>query len=105
MSEDARVVLVYPKAQEDIAESADFIARDSLDAALRFFDSVEATFQFLASHPETGSAREYSATALKGTRVWPVKDFENWLIFYQVAGLKILVIRVLHGARDIDHLP
>lgn len=104
MSEDLSRALVLPKAQEDIAESADFIARDSLDTALRFFESVEATFQFLVGHPEAGSTREYSAHVLKGTRVWPVKDFENWLIFYQVTESKVLVIRVLHGARDINNL-
>ncbi len=35
-------------------------------------------------------------------KVWPVKGFENFLIFYTISEGSIDVIRVLHGSRDIE---
>jgi toxin ParE1/3/4 len=35
-------------------------------------------------------------------RVWPVKGFENHLIFFRPIDGGIEVIRVLHAARDIE---
>lgn len=37
-------------------------------------------------------------------RMWHVKGYENYLIFYTFAGNKIEIIRVLHGSRDIKDL-
>jgi toxin ParE1/3/4 len=31
-----------------------------------------------------------------------VKDFENYLVFYRSTDVGIEVLRVLHGARDVD---
>jgi len=39
--------------------------------------------------------------ALKGLRVWLVKGFEAFLIFYAVRADTVRVIRILHGKRDI----
>jgi toxin ParE1/3/4 len=33
-----------------------------------------------------------------------VKEFENWLIFYLPKRDGVEIVRVLHGARDIDAL-
>lgn len=105
MSKEAKRIVLLLKAEEDLIESADYIAAGSLDWALRFFDNAQATLQFLAHHPEVGSSREYASISLQGTRSWPIKGFENWLIFYQVTASEILVVRILHGARDMDNLP
>jgi len=37
-------------------------------------------------------------------RRWPVKGFENWLIFYLPTDEGIDVVRVIHGARNIAAL-
>lgn len=36
--------------------------------------------------------------------MFPVKKFENYLIFYQSMEEELLIVRVLHGARDIAAL-
>jgi plasmid stabilization system protein ParE len=51
-----------------------------------------------------GALREIGNPALKGLRLWPVKDFDELLIFYVVAGDTVRVIRILHGKRDIDRI-
>lgn len=35
-------------------------------------------------------------------RVWPIRRFPNHLIFYRPIDGGIEVIRVLHGAQDLD---
>jgi len=34
-----------------------------------------------------------------------ITDFPNYVIFYRVKGEGVEIVRVLHGARDIDALP
>jgi plasmid stabilization system protein ParE len=36
--------------------------------------------------------------------MFPIIKFENFLIFYQSTEEEILIVRVLHGARDIAAL-
>jgi toxin ParE1/3/4 len=36
--------------------------------------------------------------------MWPVKDFEKYLIFYRSLPEGIEVVRIIHGARDIERL-
>ena len=98
-------IVVLPRAEEDISESALYIAKDSLEAAIRFIDRTRDTFEFLSRHPEAGSEHLFLSPSLKGTKSWPVRNFEKWLVFYQLHADEILVIRILHGARDIDNLP
>ncbi|MBL8870220.1 MAG: type II toxin-antitoxin system RelE/ParE family toxin [Planctomycetaceae bacterium] len=94
-------IIVLPRAEADIVESAQFIAEDSLDSALRFMDQAQVAFNFLRQFPEAGSDHVYSSDTLRGTRSWPIRGFENWIVFYVVRDNELIVIRVLHGARDV----
>jgi hypothetical protein len=49
--------------------------------------------------PRSGSWKPQPGTG--GLRLWPVKDFEEFLIFYVVDGDTVRVIRILHGKRDL----
>jgi plasmid stabilization system protein ParE len=37
-----------------------------------------------------------------GLRYWPVPGFERYLVFYVPTSARIDVVRVMHGARDLD---
>jgi toxin ParE1/3/4 len=41
---------------------------------------------------------------LAGMRKWRVKDFDNFLIFYQPRPDGVSIVRVLHSAQDWWHL-
>jgi toxin ParE1/3/4 len=88
----------------DLEEIADFIANESLDAALRFYEAAEAAFEELAQMPEMGASRTFRNSRLGLVRMWPIPRFENWLIFYRPIDQGIEVLRVLHSARDINAL-
>ena len=95
-------VLKRPQVLADLNEQGNFIANDSLEAALRFFDAAEATFAFLAENSLIGRACSFERTDLAGIRRWRIKGFENHLIFYRLSEDGVDIIRVLHGARDIE---
>ena len=92
------------RAKQDIIELALHIASDNLNAAERFVDAVEAAFDFLAENPKEGSSREFINSRLKGLRMWPIRNFERYLIFYRPAKDHIEIVRVFHSARDIPTL-
>ena len=97
-------VFVTPRARQDIVEAALYIADNHPAAADRFLDAVEATLGTLANMPRIGAPREFDYPALTGLRLFPVSDFERYVIFYRPRQTGIEIIRVLHGHRDIDSL-
>ncbi len=92
------------QAERDIEESFVFIGEQDLDAGIRFLVSCEETFEFLAKMPMVGSPREFRSSRLRNVRVWTVKGFEDHLIFYRPTDDGIEIVRVLHGARDLESI-
>ena len=85
-----------PLAETDILEIWDYIADDSLAAADRWVDRLDVQFRLLAAQPMMGRARDELAP---GVRSFP---FGRYVVFYVPLDGGIDVVRVLHGARDID---
>ena len=103
MSPSFRIIR-KPQVNRDILQAASFLAEDSLDAAECFLEATEVTFQALARMPRMGALRRYRNPAFAEVRMWPVKDFERFLVFYRPLGDGIEVLRVIHGARDIPRV-
>lgn len=82
----------------DIDNIAAFITLDNLQAAIRFVELLEEKFQLLAASPGMGRPRPDLGTELRG---FPV---DGYVIFYRETDRGIDVVRVLHGARDIESL-
>lgn len=89
-------------AETDLAEIAQYLAERSLDSAIHFLDAAESTFEQLADSPELGVVGEYHSKRLAGVRRWRVNGFKKYLVFYREIAGGIHVLRVLHGARDIE---
>lgn len=85
-----------PLAETDILEVWDYIADDSLAAADRWVDRLDEQFRVLATQPMMGRARDELAPGVRSF------TFERYVIFYVPLDDGIDVVRVLHGARDID---
>lgn len=91
-------VLTTAKAEEDLLEIWSYIADDSVDAADRLLEQVGAVCQRLAGNPGAGRLREELAPAVRSAPVG------NYVVFYKSVEEGIVVVRVLHGARDIPNL-
>lgn len=98
----ARRILRRQKAAEDAESIADYIARDSLNTAVRFLENTESTLIELAKSKGTGSRFESDHLELANLRIRRVKGFPNHFIFFIELRDAIEVVRILHGARDLD---
>jgi toxin ParE1/3/4 len=70
-------IIIRPRADRDLDEHAEFIARDNLEAARRFYDAAAEAFDRLAVLPEMGSPRTFRNPALAGLRMWRIPSFER----------------------------
>jgi toxin ParE1/3/4 len=91
-------------AQRDLDECAEYIRRDHPRSALRFLRAARTTMERLLAMPGMGSLYESDEPELAGVRFFPVSRFRNYLVFYRPTTTGIEVLRVLHGARDIERL-
>jgi plasmid stabilization system protein ParE len=62
----------------------------------------ESGFARLAAFPEGGTRVRLKHAQLEDCRFILVPGFEKMLIFYKLTDEKIQIVRVLHGARDIE---
>ena len=87
-----------PKADEDLIEGARWIRADNLQAARRFLDAAFAAFERLAQYPESSPLARFKNRKLASVRfsVLP-PPFNRWLIFYQLRGGEVEIIRVIYG--------
>jgi toxin ParE1/3/4 len=69
---------------------------------VRFEKAVQNLAHRLAGMPGIGVPRSFRNPELHDMRRLTVTGFESWLLFYRDTGDRIDVIRVLHGARDIE---
>lgn len=70
-----------------------------MDVATRLIDSITERFFFLATFPYGGRARDDDFGP--GSRSFPVGEY---LILYCVDGNDVLILRVVHGKRDLEAL-
>jgi toxin ParE1/3/4 len=91
-----------PHAKVDLLQHYVYIGQDNLDAAERFLRVAQEAFEKLSQMPGMGRLRKFTLPELNDVRSWPVRGFENYVIFYRAMGSGIEILRVLHGARDID---
>ena len=93
------------RARPDLLEQFLCLAEEAIvEVAERYFAAVDQTCTLLARQPLSGILYDSGVARLEGMRRIPVSGFKNYLVFYMPRRGGIDVIRVLHGARDIEHL-
>ncbi len=99
-----RAIVVQPAADTDIDEIFEYIRADRPSVALRFLDSFWSTADGIREFPEIGVLRYTDHPRLKNVRIFAIKRFEKYLIFYRVSETAIEVLRVLHSAQEIEEI-
>lgn len=89
-----------PQAMADLVETADYIAADDPEVADRFFDAFEITLEEIRNSPKIGSVRRFKDKI--DVRMWFVRGFEKSLIFYTENADEIVILRIIHTARDYN---
>ena len=91
-------------AANDLDGLAAYIQKDRPQAAIRFLEAAQETFESLARTPELGGTLELCNPRLSGMRVWQIKGFKSILVFYRPLSGGVEIVRVLHAARDFASL-
>ena len=92
-------------AVADILEQADWYeAQADRRLAERWERSVTSVLLRISQRPATGKLCKFQSDELAGTRRAPVSGFPKHLVFYQVHEQEVFVLRVVHGARDLESL-
>jgi toxin ParE1/3/4 len=94
----------HPQAMRDIEEAFVYLAEGNLNIGVTFLAMVEDSLEQLSDFPFIGKKRNFSNVSFAEIRMWQVKEFEKYLIFYQVIEQRIEVVRVLHGSRNLEDL-
>jgi toxin ParE1/3/4 len=96
--------VVRPKADLDLDEIADYLTQQSsLNTGLSFLDEAQRTFALLTTQPDMGWQAKFNDSRLTGVRVFRVSPpFTHYLVFYQPRRERIEILRVLHGAQDLE---
>jgi|ERR1700731_2265375 toxin ParE1/3/4 len=87
---------ITPRAILDLIEIWNYIADDSEENADSFIDQLNEAMQKLCHQPGMGRQREELAPRI---RSFP---YHRYVIFYRTDSNALEVVRILHGARDVE---
>ena len=94
---------VFPRAQADLEDIfAYFDLQSDGDTSARFLACFEQTLRSLCEFPTRAPEVRAGQGELFAVRRWPVRGFRNYLVFFRVEESSVDIVRVLHGAREID---
>ncbi len=92
-------------ASADIVEQADWYEEQSNSKlAQRWSDAVTSAVLRIMRNPSSGTSCRFGPTELRNIRRMSISGFPKHLVFYRVEDHEVLILRVLHGARDLESL-
>jgi toxin ParE1/3/4 len=92
------IVQFAPKARDDLLDIALYIARDNPKRAISFSGELEARCVKLAIFPLSCRLRPELGPDIR------VLVFKRYLAIYRAVDDAITVLRIVHGARDLEGL-
>lgn len=85
-----------PLAESDLEGIGDFIAQDNPRRALSFVEELRDQCSRIALAPLAYPARPELRIGLRSCA------YGHYVVFFQADNLKVLIVRILHGAQDIQ---
>ena len=86
---------ISPLAQQDLESIVGYIGARNPPAAVRLIDRFTSQWELLATQPRSGMQRD---DILPGVRHAVTGSY---VAFYRVEGEHVVILRVLHGHREI----
>jgi toxin ParE1/3/4 len=93
-----------PEAAREFYRRAEYLYDVSPATAARFLRAAESTFQRLVKVPGLGGLCEFQNPEFADVRVFPIKRFPKFLVFYRPIPEGVLIIRILHASQDIESI-
>jgi toxin ParE1/3/4 len=99
----SRELIIRNRATQDLRQQANYILiNGNAAAASRFLELAEDTFAQLVKVPRIGKIVRLVSPRMGKVRQWRIKDFQEYLVFYRLQDEQVEILRVLHGARDLE---
>ncbi len=89
-------IIRTPAADDDLFDIWLFVSQDNEAAATKVLTKIKKTLERLARQPRGGRDR---SELMRGLRSFACRPY---VVFYRVLGDDIELVRVIHGARDIE---
>ncbi len=90
-------VVLTRSAQSDLEQIGDYIAQDNPTRALSFVRELRTAALTLADTPRAFPiVPRYEGYGIRR------RSFGNYLVFYRVEADQMVILRILHGARDYE---
>jgi len=86
-----------PKAENDLNEIIDYIAQDSVEYALSFYEQVRERVENLTQFPKMGR----KVPELNNSNIREL-ILRNYRLIYRIIGGNIQIARIVHGSRILD---
>jgi toxin ParE1/3/4 len=100
-----RQIVVTEAAVHDILEQAAWYQEQSgLKLADRWEKAISSVLLRLAVNPAAGALCTFNSVELEGVRRVPVPRFPKHLVFYRFRNQELIILRIVHGARDLESL-
>lgn len=91
-------LLITPLAEQDLEAIGDYIAQDNPRRALSFIEELRNQCERIARNPQGYRTRPELGEGLRSCA------HGHYVIFFEANAQDVLIIRVLHGARDLPNL-
>jgi toxin ParE1/3/4 len=86
-------------ASDEIQDIYGYLAIQLPSARAGFEERLLQVLRDIRDFPETGRATDKASVRIRNTRPYP------YLIYFRTSASEVVVVRVLHGARDPKTLP
>lgn len=98
-------LVLSDSAVADILEQADWYrAQSGRPLALRWERAVTSAIKDVVRRPAAGSSCTFKSLELQGVRRVLIPKFPKHLLFYRFTEGEVFVLRVVHGARDLENM-
>jgi len=100
-----RRLVLSDAAIADILEQSDwYVAQSGPPLAQRWEKAVTSAISLIVDHPAAGARCSFRALELHDVKRTTVRGFPRHLLFYRYDEEEIFILRVVHGARDLERL-
>jgi toxin ParE1/3/4 len=100
----SQIVLTDAAVNDILEQAAWYQEQSGLKLADRWEKAVSSILLRLAANPAAGALCSFKAIELAGTRRMPVPRFPKHLVFYRLQNEEMVILRIVHGARDLESL-
>ena len=98
-------LIVSEPAAADVVEQAHWYQEQSgTELAKRWERAVTCAVLRVIDHPRAGAISSFQHPELSNVRRVLIPGFSKHLMFYQIRKNEIPILRILHGARDLESL-